>query len=98
MLTELIDVKSRQTLSGYPTLKALYDRYLNSENYCLTTSSKFDYLTVNEFAGLIGDYWVDIVEQVMPATTIWGRVLGFIQIQFLTNKSLSIELIHQFLR
>jgi hypothetical protein len=66
MLTELIDVKSRQTLSGYPTLKALYDRYLNSENYCLTTSSKFDYLTVNEFAGLIGDYWVDIVEQVMP--------------------------------
>jgi hypothetical protein len=31
MLTELIDVKSRQTLSGYPTLKALYDRYLKWE-------------------------------------------------------------------
>ncbi len=70
--SELIDVKNRQTLSGYPTLRALYDRYMDSALYCSTTSSKFSYLTMEEFANLVGNYWVDIVEQVIPATTIWG--------------------------
>lgn len=74
MQSELIDAKNRQTLSGYPTLRALYDRYMNSGLYCGTDSSKFDYLTMDQFAGLVGNYWVDIVEQVIPATTIWGSV------------------------
>ncbi len=72
LTSELIDVKNRQTLSGYPTLRALYDRYMSSSLYCSTNSSKFNYLTMEQFAGLVGDYWVDIVEQVIPATTIWG--------------------------
>jgi hypothetical protein len=29
---------------------------------------------MDQFANLIGDYWVDIIEQVIPATTIWGSV------------------------
>lgn len=72
--SELIDVKSRKTLSGYPTLRALYDRYTNSTDYCTTTSSAFDYTQIDKFASLIDSYWVDIVEQVIPATTIWGSV------------------------
>lgn len=72
--SELIDVKSRKTLSGYPTLRALYDRYTNSTDYCPTTSSAFDYTQIDKFASLIDSYWVDIVEQVIPATTIWGSV------------------------
>jgi len=72
--SELIDAKSRQTLSGYPTLRALYDRYLNSELYCTNISSKFNYLTIDQFSNLIGTYWIDIVEQVVPATTIWGSI------------------------
>jgi hypothetical protein len=74
MTSELIDAKNRKTLSGYPTLRALYDRYMNSGLYCGNNSSKFDYLTIDQFAGLVGNYWVDIVEQVIPATTIWGSV------------------------
>ncbi len=74
MISELINVKNRKTISGYPTLKALYERYLNSLNHCDTKSSAFDYYTMDEFANLIGDYWVDIIEQVIPATTIWGSV------------------------
>jgi hypothetical protein len=74
LTSELIDAKNRKTLSGYPTLRALYDRYMNSEAYCPTTSSKFDYTKMDQFAGLIDNYWVDIVEQVVPATTIWGSV------------------------
>jgi hypothetical protein len=74
LTSELIDVKSRKVLSGYPTLRALYDRYTNSSEYCTTTSSAFDYFNMDEFSHLIDSYWVDIVEQVVPATTIWGSV------------------------
>lgn len=74
LTSELIDAKNRQTISGYPTLKALYERYLNSIGYCGNNSSAFNYMTMDQFAGLIDNYWVDIVEQVIPATTIWGSV------------------------
>ena len=74
LTSELIDAKNRQTISGYPTLKALYERYLNSTEYCGSKSSAFNYMTMDQFAGLIDSYWVDIVEQVIPATTIWGSV------------------------
>ncbi len=70
--TELIDAKSRKTIIGYGTLKALYERYQNSSLYCSTLSSGFGYLSIEGFAKLVGDYWTDIVEQVVPATTIWG--------------------------
>jgi hypothetical protein len=74
MLSELIDVKNRKTIPSYPTLKAVYERYLYSENYCDNVSSKFTYKSMNELSELVGGYWVDIVEQVVPATTIWGSV------------------------
>lgn len=77
LTSELIDTKNRQTISGYPTLRALYDRYMNSGLYCGNNSSKFDYMTMDKFASLVGTYWVDIVEQVIPATTIWGSTKIF---------------------
>jgi hypothetical protein len=75
MVSELTDAKNRQTISGYPTLRALYDRYMNSSLYCGSNSSMFTYLTMEQFAGMIGNYWVDIIEQVVPATSIWGSVV-----------------------
>lgn len=74
LTSELIDAKNRQTISGYATLRALYDRYLNSYNYCGIYSAGFTYYTMEQFADLLGDYWVDIIEQVVPSTTIWGSV------------------------
>jgi hypothetical protein len=74
LTSELIDAKNRKTISGYPTLKALYDRYLSSNLYCGNNSSGFNYLSMEQFSNLLGDYWVDIIEQVIPATTIWGSV------------------------
>lgn len=68
----LIDAKNRKTINTYPTLRMLYERYMNSLAFCGTKSSKFDYKTMDEFANLIGNYWVDLIEQVVPATTIWG--------------------------
>lgn len=86
LTSELIDAKSRQTISAYPTLRALYDRYMSSSAYCATNSSAFDYNTMDKFAGLVGDYWVDIVEQVIPATTIWGSVKVYSNTIFDTQK------------
>lgn len=72
--SELIDVKNRKTISSYPTLRALYDRYMKSYQYVQTNSLAFDYANMDKFSHLIGDYWSDIIEQVVPATTIWGSV------------------------
>jgi len=74
MVSEFIDAKNRKILSSYPTLRAIYERYLDSVKFCGTKSSAFDYVTMDQFANLIGSYWVDIIEQVIPATTIWGSV------------------------
>ena len=74
LTSELIDAKNRKTISGYATLRALYDRYLNSYGFCGNYSAGFNYMTMSQFATLVGNYWVDIVEQVIPSTTIWGSV------------------------
>jgi len=73
-ISELIDAKNRQTISAYPTLRALYDRYVQSTTYCASQSSAFNYNSMDQFAGLVGNYWVDIIEQVIPSTTIWGSI------------------------
>jgi hypothetical protein len=70
--SELVDVKHWRTQSNYPTLRLLYDRYLNSTDYCDTLSSQFNYSDMIKFSELVGTYWVDLIEQVIPSTTIWG--------------------------
>jgi hypothetical protein len=72
LTSELIDAKNRQTITSYPTLRLLYNRYMNSLNYCGIKSSAFDYYTMEKFSKLIGNYWTDLIEQVIPATTIWN--------------------------
>jgi hypothetical protein len=71
--SELIDVKNRQTLNSYPTLKMLYDRYnYHALEYCDVDSAKLDYEDMDKFGQTVGDYWIDLIEQVIPATTLWG--------------------------
>jgi hypothetical protein len=48
---------------------------------------------MDQFAGLIGDYWVDIVEQVIPATTLW-EVLKYIQIVYSIHKKFKYRSLH----
>jgi len=70
--TELIDVKNRKTIQSYPTLKSLYERYLNrSTEYSDNQSSQFNYTNTDVFGQTIGNYWVDLIEQVVPSTTLW---------------------------
>lgn len=71
LTSELINVRCRKISSSYPTLQALYRRYLKSRVYCEQESSEFTYDDMIDFAGLIGNYWIELFEQVIPSTTIW---------------------------
>lgn len=82
----LIDPRSRQTLSNYPLLRAVYDRYLNAEDHCGSGSSSFDYFQMENFSKLVGDYWIDLVEQFIPSTAIWGSTFLYGNTIFDNNK------------
>lgn len=82
LMGDFIDVKSRKILSGYPTLRAIYDRYLNSDKYCATSSLGFDYYKMDEFSNLITTYWDDLIEQVIPSTTLWGSIKVYTNTMF----------------
>lgn len=71
VLSNLIDAKSRQTISDYPTLRLFYQLYLTANNCGEELSGKLTYNNLFEFMDKIGDYWLDLLEQVVPATTIW---------------------------
>jgi hypothetical protein len=79
--SEFIDAKNRKTITHYPTLRLLYDRYMNTcgneTSNCSTDSARFDYLKMSDFSNLVGNYWVDLIEQVIPSTTIWGATYKY---------------------
>jgi hypothetical protein len=70
--SELIDVKNRQTIQSYPTLRYLYDKYMTSSDYNCPISGRFKYDDLIKYSKSLGTYWIDIIEQLIPATTIWG--------------------------
>jgi hypothetical protein len=82
LMGDFIDVKSRKILSSYPTLRAIYDRYLNSDKYCGVPSLAFDYYKMDEFSNLITTYWDDLIEQVIPSTTLWGSIKVYTNTMF----------------
>lgn len=72
----LINVRDRLYLSdgktsGYPTLQSIYWRYLESQNLIGIPSNMFTYQKMIDYIEGIGDYWIRLVEQMIPATTIW---------------------------
>lgn len=88
ILTELIDVKSRKSISSYPVLKDLYYRYLYPTEYFGTgsTSNQYTYYGLIEFSDLINTYWYDLIEQMVPATSVWDSVYKFSNTKFDDNK------------
>jgi hypothetical protein len=68
----MINVRNRQTSHGYPTLESLYWKYLTSESTVNIPSNKYTYQKMIDFTNGIGDYWIRLVEQVIPASTLWS--------------------------
>ena len=72
-----INVRNRQFAtdggtSGYPTLSSIYWNYLESESLTGIPNDNFTYKTMIEYVEGMGDYWIRLVEQMVPATTIWN--------------------------
>jgi len=72
-----INVRNRQFAtdggtSGYPTLSSIYWNYLESESLADIKNDNFTYKTMIEYVNGMGDYWIRLVEQMIPATTIWN--------------------------
>jgi len=72
-----INVRNRQFAtdggtSGYPTLQSIYWRYLESESDQGIPNDNFTYKTMIEYVNGMGDYWIRLVEQMIPASTIWN--------------------------
>ena len=68
-----IDAKNRMTINdgktgGYPTLQQIYLDYLN--NNC-GENNQYTYQKMIDYSQALGDYWIKIVEQMVPATTLW---------------------------
>lgn len=87
MATELVDVKSRKTLVNYPLLGLIYDRYLTSELYLNGVhSNKYTPTKLNGLVTMLGGYWADLIEQVVPSTTIWASINRVGTTTFIPNK------------
>jgi len=72
----MINVRNRQTINdgagnGYPTLQSIYWKYLQSEQTVNVPSNQYTYQKMIDFTLGLGDYWMKLVEQMVPASTIW---------------------------
>jgi hypothetical protein len=72
-----INVRNRQFITngktgGYPTLESIYWRYLESQENIGVENNNFNYQNMIQYVNGLGDYWIRLVEQFVPATTIWN--------------------------
>ena len=68
-----IDVKNRMTINdgktgGYPTLQKIYVDYLNKT---CGENNQYTYNKMISYIEDMGEYWPKLVEQMLPATTLW---------------------------
>ena len=73
----MINTRNRQFITdgktgGYPTLQSIYWNYLESQDLAGIPNDNFTYQTMIDFVNGMGDYWIRLVEQMVPATTIWN--------------------------
>ena len=72
-----INVRNRQFItdgktSGYPTLQSIFWKYLESRELVGLPNDNFTYQPLIDYINGMGDYWIRLIEQMVPATTIWN--------------------------
>jgi hypothetical protein len=72
----MINVRNRQFITdgktgGYPTLQSIFWNYLQSEQKMNIPNDNFTYQTLIDYVNGMGQYWIQLVEQMIPATTLW---------------------------
>jgi hypothetical protein len=74
--SNMINTRNRQFISdgktgGYPTLQSIWWKYQQSESAVNIPNDNFNYQTMINYINGLGDYWVRLVEQMIPASTLW---------------------------
>lgn len=78
----MINARNRQYISdgktgGYPTLQSIWWKYIESEQTVGLPNNKYTYQKLIDYINGIGPYWMKLVEQMIPATTIWNTGTRF---------------------
>jgi len=78
----MVNVRNRQVAtdgktSGYPTLQSIFWRYLTALQDEGIVTNDFTYAKMLDYINGIGDFWVRLVEQFVPATTLWNTGTRF---------------------
>jgi hypothetical protein len=73
----MINTRNRQYITdgktgGYPTLQSIFWKYIESEQTVGLPNNKYTYQKLIDYVNGIGPYWTKLVEQMVPATTIWN--------------------------
>jgi hypothetical protein len=73
----MINTRNRQYITdgktgGYPTLQSIFWKYIESEQTVGIPNNKYTYQKLIDYVNGIGPYWTKLVEQMVPATTIWN--------------------------
>lgn len=56
---------------GYPTLQSIFWKYLESEQTVGIPNNKYTYQKLIDYVQGMGPYWMKLLEQMVPASTIW---------------------------
>ncbi len=73
----MINVRNRQYISdgktgGYPTLQSLWWKYIEQEQTINIPNNRYTYQKLIDYINGIDPFWMKLVEQMIPATTIWN--------------------------
>lgn len=76
-IKNIINVRDRLWITdgktgGYPKLQSIFWQYLLSDQTVNIPTNNFSYDKMIQFVEGIGDYWIRLIEQMVPATTIWN--------------------------
>lgn len=78
----MINTRNRQYITdgktgGYPTLQSIFWKYIESEQTVGIPNNKYTYQKLIDYVVKMGTYWPKLVEQMMPATTIWNTGIRY---------------------
>lgn len=73
----MINTRNRQFITdgktgGYPTLQSLWWKYILSEQDTGIPNANYTYQKLIDYVDGLGPYWMKLVDQMIPATTIWN--------------------------
>jgi hypothetical protein len=78
----MINTRNRQYISdgktgGYPTLQSIFWKYIESEQTVGIPNNKYTYQKLIDYVVKMGTYWPKLVEQMVPATTLWNTGIKY---------------------